>query len=200
MSLKRLFLSLTVIPLFTLASTHAQAEIEQVVLKNPNFTEELKISIDTSSETFSLEKCRLDLLSNIYKCQKVGEKLSVSQLEKVQDELHLRGNAIVGGATLSAITFLIVSGVCVSKGKCQALERFMFPARRQIEGVIFVVPGAALAGGSLAAYLTQTNASQVTPILHLNSAIAQALERDDQETGDLVIETEASLKEIVESC
>lgn len=199
MSLKRLFLSAAVIPMLMQPYAHAQDEIDYVVLKNPNFTDELKISIDPKQESFTLERCRLDLARNLYSCQKVGESLSFSQLEKVQDQLNSRANSMAGGAVLAAVTFFALTGFCFAKAKCAKAERFIFPGETGNEWGLFIASGAAVAGASLASYLSDTKATSVKAVLELKDAIEQSMERNDQESGALVVETQASLKEIVES-
>lgn len=201
MKRKRLFLSLALIPFVALSSIQASADTEYVILKNPEFTDVLKISIDTSKETLSMERC-FEFESQKSNCKKIGKTMPISDLQKVHDQLNTKSNYIIGGAVLAGATYFGIVSLCIAKSKCKSFQNLIFPImnpKDKFDWGLWLGLGSSAAGATLGTYLGDGELTETSSVLHIKSAIEKALNRDDEEEGSLVVETEASLKEIVES-
>lgn len=199
MNFKSQIWSLVLAPMVALSSLQAKAETEYVILKNPEFTDVLKIGFDTKKETVSVERC-FDYSHQALNCQQIGKAMPIAGLESVQDQISKKGNYISGGAVLAGITYFGVMSLCMAKNKCAGFQNLIFPTQKKsIDWGLYLGLGAGVAGGVAGAYLGDGELTDSRDVLQIKSAIDQALQREDQEIGALVVETGASLNEIAES-
>ncbi len=197
MKLKRFFLSLVILPLVAMPA-QAQLAIESVILKNPQYTDVLKIGIDTVNQTISLERCFAHS-TETNNCQMIGKAMPIAEIENIHTQLDSQFNATFAGAFLSSITYFGVISFCLAKGKCSGLMSFLFQPGGKIDWGLWIAIGFAGAGGALGFSYADTGAGDYEAVLQIQAAVEEALNREDNEQGDLVLETQASLNKIVES-
>ena len=131
----------------------------------------------------------------------IGTAMPIAEIENIQTQLDSQFNYTAAGAMLGAATFFGVVFLCIAKSKCAPFMSKIFSdgTKRNIDRGIWFALGSGAVGGVVGSSYADTGASDYKAVLQIQAALEQALSRDDNEQGDLVLETQASLNKIVES-
>jgi hypothetical protein len=198
MKLKKLIATIVLLPFASLCFAQTQPSMETVILKNPNFTDVLKIGINTANATVTVERCFGSSFEKA-NCQRIGGAMPIAEIENVRAQLDSQFNATATGAFVATATYFGVISFCLAKGKCSGLMSTLFDFKTKIDWGLWLAIGSGVAGGVIGSSLSDTGAGEYASVLQIQEAIEKALDRDDNEKGALVVETEASLNKIVES-
>jgi hypothetical protein len=198
MKLKKLFITIVLLSFVNLSFAQTQSSVETVILKNPNFTDVLRIGIDTANGTVSVERC-FDYSFEKANCQMIGAAMPMAEIENVRAQLDSQFNATATGAVVATATYFGVISFCLAKGKCSGLMNTLFQSGGKVDWGLWLAIGTGVAGGALGSSLGDTGAGEYASVLQIQEAIEKALDRDDSEEGALIVETQASLNKIVES-